>query len=271
MKKLLALILAAVCIFAAASVPVYALTANGSWGEVPLYKGAITLDGKLDDIYKEGLILKTADNAGCSATLYLIHDGACLWLLADCKSAYALGDYNKANESSNAWKTTANEVMLDWNNAAGDANAFHKYIAWFTGEYWGFRQAKPEDIEVKATVDKGAQTFIIEYKCPFKGPAKTGSEVGFNFMLDCDKNMGANATSERVISYLLDGIANEYDKYKNITLSTKEIALKVETTAAAKPAADANKPAAAQTFDPAAVFMAAALLSGAALVIKKRK
>ncbi len=278
MKKLFVLLLAIMMV--ASIVPVHAITANGILGDVPQYKGTITIDGKKDAIYDKGLILevKAGDGKGnkseSTGKLYFLHDGAALYILFEGKSAYPLSDYNPANVNSNAWKTTALEVMFDWTNDAKNQNTTKKYICWYDGQYWAFRDNnKTTDIEFKATVDKAAKTFVMEYKCPFRDGAAVGKEIGFNAMYDSDKTMGASTTSTRTIAYLYEGVDNNGSQFKNLKLSANEVTAAAATTKAAATAASAAKTTtAAKTVD-ASVVIAATLITAAAaaIVLKKRK
>ena len=49
MKKVFSLLLAAALVLCAMTVTVFAAPGNASYGDVPLYKGGITIDGKMDE------------------------------------------------------------------------------------------------------------------------------------------------------------------------------------------------------------------------------
>ncbi len=281
MKKLFVLLLSVMMV--AAIVPVHAITKNGILGDVPQYKGTITIDGKKDAIYDKGLILdvkegRDQDRSESTGKLYFLHDGAALYIIFEGKSAYPLGDYNPANVNSNSYKTTALEVMIDWTNAATSNAQTKKYICWYDGQYWAFRDNnKTTDIEYKATVDKANKTFVMEFKCPFREGAAVGKEIGFNSMFDSDKTMGASTTSTRTIAWLYVGVDNNGAQFKNLKLSAKEVAADTTNAAAATTKAAATNAAtktttAAKTAD-ASVVIAAALVTAAAaaIVLKKRK
>ena len=109
MKRISVLLIALLMI--AAVLPVNALTKNGSYGEVPLYKGAITIDGKKDAIYDKGLILPIdkyieSTKSESSGKLYILHDGSFLYVLFEAKSAYELTDYNPKYSQKDAYQTT---------------------------------------------------------------------------------------------------------------------------------------------------------------------
>ena len=278
MKKFLVLALALVCVLGV--LPVSALTKNGSFGDVPLYKGTITIDGKKDAIYDKALKINTAPHSDStkgdsSAVVSLLHDGSNLYVLVECKSAYALGDYNESYKDSNAWKTTGIEIITDWTNAAAGQNDCYKYKSWFTSDIWFSLKAAKDDVEFKATVDKAAKTFIMEYKFKFLAGAKTGSEIGFNLMFDSDKTMGAKSDATRTIASILPGVDNNGSQFKNITLSSKEVKAEVATTAAttaaAKTTTTTKTTTAAKTADASVVVAVVSVVALAGIVVAKKR
>ncbi len=278
MKKFLVLALALILVLG--MVPVAAVTANGTYGEVPLYKGTITIDGKKDAIWSKALQLKInqSKDAGSksesSGTLYLLHDDNALYLLFEAKSGYALTEYNQSYENGKAYSTTAAEVNLDWTNKAASNADCKKYICWFDGQYWAYRGNKDiKEVEYKVTVDKAAKTFIMEWKCPYMDGAKSGNDIGLNFIFDSDKTMGKDANATRTIVYLDSTVDdNNGSKFKSVTLSTsKEV--KDDAPAAAATTKAATTTTAAKTADMGIISAMAALAasSAAVLSLKKRK
>ena len=270
MKKFTAIALTTAALAGMLTMPAAALTKNGSWGEVPLYKGNITIDGKADAIYAQGLTLDCSEDYKASfatdttAKITLLHDGAHLYVLVDVKSGNPLTDYNpKYASAKQAWNTTGAEVMIDWSNDAAGQDQIHKYMGWFNSNIYGdFLAAGKESAVIadyKATVNKDAKTWTAEFKLNFMEGAKTGSEIGFNTMIDSDANMGAANDAKRQICCMTPGVSNHGDKYKNVTLSAKEIKA---------PAAPAKAPA---TADPIGTALAALMLSGAAAAVLKKK
>ena len=283
MKRISVLLIALLMI--AAVLPVNAITANGSYGEVPLYKGAITIDGKKDAIYDKGLILpidKYIDStkSESSGKLYILHDGSFLYVLFEAKSAYELTDYNPKYSQKDAYQTTGIQINMDWTNAATDGKANHKYDAFFDGRYWpspDTPKAKEDDVEFKATVDKAAKTFVMEFKFKFQEGTKTGSEIGFNFVFDSDKTMGPDKNATRTVARLTtEGNFNNGADYKNITFSSKEViaaaaAAAATTKAAATAAAKTGTTTAAKTADASVIIAAVVVSAAAAAVVLKKK
>ncbi len=269
MKKFLVLVLALVLVLGA--IPVSAITAKGSFGEVPLYKGTITVDGKKDAIYDKALKINTqpfndASKGDSSAVVSLLHDGSNVYVLVECKSAYPLGDYNQTYAGGNSWNTTGLEVLFDWTNKAASQSDCWKYRTWFTGEIWYSLKSAAGDADYKVTVDKNAKTFTAEFKFGFKEGVKTGSEVGFNLMYDSDKTMGASSNATRTIAGITPGVDNNGSLFKNITFSAKEVqadAPKTTTTAASATTAP-------KTADASALLVLAAAAACAGCVYTRK-
>ncbi len=276
MKKLLSLALAALMLLTLA-VSVSAKTANGSFGNVPLYTGGITIDGKADEAYAYGLKIdcsvdfKESFATDTTAEYQLLHDGKNLYALLTVKSANPLTEYNpKYVNVDQCWNTTCCELMIDWSNDAAGQDDTYKYMSLFTGEIFGTFLANGKEsstVTYKSTVDKNAKIWVAEFKLPFQETAKTGAEIGINSIIDTDANMGKSNDAKRQICCMIAGVSNPGDKFKNVTLSATEAAVpkKEEPKAAA-----ATTTTAAKTPDLFAVVLASAALSGAALVVCKK-
>ncbi len=284
MKKLIVLILVLLC--AMTVLPVSALTANGSFGSVPLYKGGITIDGKKDAAYDLGLKVDASKDysdkfkTDTEGQIWLLHDGTYLYMFLDVKSGNALSDYNQKYAGENMWNTTCLELMIDWSNDAKTQSDIHKLMMWYTGEitgtFLGLKKEKDLVADSKTTVDKAAKKFTIELKLKMMEGAKTGSEIGFNAMINSDASMGPDKDATRQICATTPGVSNDGSKYLNVTLSSKEVALATTaaatTKAAATTAVKAAATTAAKTADASVVIAAAAVLAlSAAVVLKKRK
>ena len=81
MKKIAALLAVVMCLCALAA-PVAALSSVGDYGKVPMVDGTITVDGKIDAIYKKGLKIEIAGDYGAeqyytdsTGNAYLLQDG----------------------------------------------------------------------------------------------------------------------------------------------------------------------------------------------------
>ena len=287
MKKLLVVLLAALCVMAV--LPVSALTKNGSLGTVPLYKGTITVDGKKDAIYDKGLKVAVDQNfsdaykTNTKGTVYMLHDGTYLYMLIHVDSANPLGEYNPEYKTS-LWKTTAVEVQMDWSNdataKANNAKELFKLDANYIGDnYYGeFLAAdaaalKAWIVDLKCTNDKNAKTYDMEIKMKFQEGAKAGSEVGMQIMIDSDPNMGAKNTSTQCqIACIVPNCSNDGSGFKNFKLG--DAATEVTTAAATtKAAATAAKTTAtsAKTADTSVVVALVATIALAGVVVCKKK
>ena len=144
MKRIAVIAMAVAMIVCALALPASAATANGLWGEVPLYKGTITVDGKMDDIYAQALKIQTSKepynekNASeASATLYVLHDSKNLYVLIDVNNVYPITEYNPEYAGDKAWNSTAIEFFLDWTDKAAKSKDTYKYVARLDGEFYG--------------------------------------------------------------------------------------------------------------------------------------
>ena len=276
MKKFATLAMAVVMIVCALALPVSAVTANGTLGEVPLYKGTITLDGKKDAAYDLGLKLTTKkqDKAqgDSTADVTLLHDGKNVYVLVEGKSAYELGEYNPKYDGSKSWNTTCIELFFDWSDKAAAAADGYKYYGRLDGATFGVYKGADkhnEHISMKVTVDKAAKTFVMEFVCPMQEGVTTGNNVGFHLIFDSDKTMAKDKNATRTNSAITPNAGNDAQKFPSIILSNKEVKLAASTTAATqKPTATGS---AAQTFDAGIVLAVVAAAAGAGVVVSKKR
>jgi len=289
MKRIAVIAMAVAMIVCALALPASAATANGLWGEVPLYKGTITVDGKMDDIYAQALKIQTSKepynekNASeASATLYVLHDSKNLYVLIDVNNVYPITEYNPEYAGDKAWNSTAIEFFLDWTDKAAKSKDTYKYVARLDGEFYGKNLAADNltGITYKVTVDKAANKYMAEFCFPFVNVA-SGANIGLHCNLDADKTMGKDTAATRTIAGLIPGAGNDPTPWKSITLSTKEVKLPEVTTTAATTAAETTTAAttkapetpeaSAQTFDAAVVLAVVAAAAGAGVVVSKKR
>ncbi|MBE6559913.1 MAG: hypothetical protein E7662_02205 [Ruminococcaceae bacterium] len=278
MKRLAVMAMALVMIVCALALPASAVTANGLYGNVPLYKGTINVDGKMDEIYKQGLKIEAVDYSekyasDSRADVYLLHDGKNLYVLIDAKSGYPISDYNPKYDGAASWNTTCIEFFLDWSDAAAKAADGYKYYARLDGGLFGGYKAadKPESqTTYKVTVDKATGKFVMEFQFPMRDGAATGKNIGINMMFDSDKTMGKDKNATRSIRGILPGVGNDAQKFKSVTLSNTEVKLAAATTAATTKA-PATKPTAPATFDAGIVLAVVAAAAGAGVVVSKKR
>ena len=277
MKKFATLAMALVMIVCALALPVSAVTANGTLGEVPLYKGAITLDGKKDEAYSLGLKLTTkvqdTNKGESTADVTLLHDGKNVYVLVEGKSAYPLGEYNPKYDGTKSWNTTCIELFFDWSDRAAAAADAYKYYGRLDGAIDGVYKAAgvaAEHIQMKVTVNKDAKTFVMEFVAPMRDGAATGSNVGFHVIYDSDKTMAKDKNATRTTSAITPNAGNAAEKFPSLILSNKEVKLAASTTAATTKA-PSTKPTSPATFDAGIVLAVVAAAAGAGVVVSKKR
>lgn len=273
MKKLFTLIMAGL-LTAAMIAPVSAAPGNGSYGEVPLYKGGITVDGQMDEAYSLALKIDASHDyndayaTDTTADLYLLHDGEYLYILYDVKSAFDIdpANYNPANANANdSYKGSGTELYFDWANDL----TMVKLEGWIDGQYWGSAGTVAADNEkvyiadYKTTYDVAAKTYKMEWKLPMQG-ASIGDEVGFYVMVTSNKDM-FNGEQETICT-TTPGLANNVSGFLNITISGNEVALPEP-----EPEVVEEIAAAPQTFDAGVIAAVVAIVSAAGYAISKKR
>ncbi|MBE6551445.1 MAG: hypothetical protein E7665_04845 [Ruminococcaceae bacterium] len=278
MKKL-SLALAILMIALALAVPASAAKGKGSFGEVPLYKGGITVDGKIDEAYtKLGLKVDcTLDfddgryKSDTEAWIYVLHDGEYLYIAFDVNDPYDIDvkNYPEAHANSdNSWRQSGVELFIDWTNGGAK---FAKYQTWIDGRSWTEGTAKGKETtyykEVKTTYNVSAKNYVIEMKLPIMEGAKTGSEIGFNAMITSNDSLAAG--NQDHVCCTLAGVSGDVGAYKNVTLSSTEVKMpeppKEEPKEEQKPTENPT------TGDPITVLAIIAAVSGAGVVISKKR
>lgn len=253
MKKIFSFALAALLCTAAATVGVSAHKDFASWGDVPRTSEKIVLDGKLDEIYSQGLVvdIDIADGNHATGKAYM------LWADDGLYCAIEVNDPEicALDLSKNAWELDGVEITYDWKN---DGSTRHKWMIHYDGTVVKAGDATEEAIEVKAT--KTDSSYIIESKAALPDGVTAGSGIGINLLLD--DMSGGNSTRTIVRSKQSGGASeNEVAKFDYVTLSADKVSLKKEEAPTQ----------AAQTADVSTVAALLTAVSGAALMLKKRK
>ncbi len=263
------------CFLALCMIPINAMPGKDDLGKIPLYKGKITVDGKVDEAYTLGLkldidkVYTDATKSASTATLKLLHDGAHIYAVVELKSGYPLTDINPTYDNNTAWNTTSCQLAIDWANKGENA---YDMMALYNNHVFGARAAAEKETEYlvayASSVDYAAKTAVFEYELNFMEGAKTGSAVGLCGMVNSDSDMGPSKTAKRTIISTQPGVAvSKYNLYGNVTLSADEVKL---PTAEAKQSQTAVS-AAAKTADMTGLLLAAALsMTAAAFTAKKR-
>lgn len=255
MKKIFSIGLATLICAAALTANVSAHKDFKSWGDIPKTATKITLDGKLDEIYKKGLVVDVnlADGGKTGAA-----SGKAYFVWADdgiyCAVEVNDPDICALDASKNAWDQDGIELTYDWKN---DGSTRHKWMIHYDGTVVKAGDATVEAIEVKAT--KTDKSYIIETKAALPDGVKAGSGIGVNLLLD---DMSDGNKTRTIVRTAQSGGAkeNEVAKFDYITLSDKKVEITAKPTTTAPATADLSI---------AAAVLAAA--SGAVVVTKKRK
>jgi hypothetical protein len=256
MKKLINLALAVLIMVGILTLGVSAHKDFKSWGNVPSTDNKITLDGKIDDIYKKGLIVDVATRTdgktgGATGKAYLVYSGSTLYC------AFEVNDPEicPADNAKNAWENDGIEVTLDWKN---DGSTRHKWMIRYDGNTVPAGDGKVEEVKVAVTSTK--TSYIIEMAITLPEGVKAGSQIGINLLID---DMTEGGKTRGIIRSVQSGNAteNEVAKFDYIVLSSDKVSV-------AAPAASTSSP---KTFDPVAAFFAVSAVSAAGILVLKKK
>ena len=285
MKKLLSKVITAALVLSSLAITAYAAPDKGSYGEVPMVKGDIVIDGKMDEIYNLGLKIDASEAyadsyaSDTTAELYLLHDGAYLYVFYNVNSAFDIdpAKYNPDNaNAADSWKSSGTELFIDWANDGTNA----KMHGWIDGRMWGAGGTAcegNEDLYVadyKTTYDIAAKTYTMEWKLPMLEGAGVGSEVGFYVMITSNEDMTDGV--QQTICTTTPGLANMPAEFLNITLSDTVVELApevVEEPAPAETTATESVTAveAPKTFDAGVIAVIAAVVSAAGYSLTKKR
>ncbi len=274
MKKILSLALV-VMMVAACAVTAFAAESGTSYGNVPKTSEKITVDGKMDDIYKKGLAIKSLSKddkgnaASASFTAYLLWNGTdTIYCYADIvDSTYY--DHSKAATAPSAWNTDSLELFLDYSNKVARTRDQYRLDLLGTPTYYDTTTYTGADVAkfgftgyAASKTDKG---YGVEFQLKAYKEAIAGDmKVGFHLMLN---DMQLDGTTRIMVHS--DACNNTPDKFGYITLSNT--AVKVDATTAATQKAPATSGSSAATFDAGIVLAVVAAAAGAGVVVSKKK
>lgn len=274
MKKILSLALVALML-AALAVPAFAAESGKAYGNVPKTSESIKVDGKMDSIYKKGLVIKSLTktekgaDAAASFTAYLLWNGKdTIYCYADIVDP-TYYDHSKAATAPSAWNTDSLELFLDYSNKVARTRDQYRIDLLGTATYYDTKtytgkEAAPFGFAgyAAAKTDKG---YAVEFQIKAYKEAIAGDmKVGFHLMLN-DMELDGK-TRNNVHS---DACNNTPAKFGYITLSNT--AVKVDVTTAATTKAPAQKPTSPATFDAGIVMAVVAAVAGAGVVVSKKK
>ncbi len=278
MKKLTSLVLVLLMI-ASLAVTVFANADGNKWGDIPLYKGEIKLDGKIDEIYSQGLAVKlnktTSGTPKASGVAYLLWGNNKLYMAAEVTDPEIV----PVDTAKNIYENEAIEYIVDLLNNGSTKNAY-KVMVSAQDNRLDFRYAaSAKNAQSACTMTKTGYIVEVVYdlaEAALVAP-KAGVNLGINIVID-DITGGGTRNSVGPVHKNNPG-TNEAKKYDYATLSDKEVKVEAATTKPAettKPAAQTQKPAssttAPATFDAFAVIAVVAAASlGGVVVSKKRK
>lgn len=258
MKKIISLAMAAMLTVGSMVIGVSAHKDYKSWGNVPTTDTKITLDGKIDEIYKKGLVIDIATRTdgvtgGATGKAYFIWSGSNIYCAIEVKDA----DICALDDAKNAWEQDGIELTYDWKN---DGSTRHKWTVRYDGRVTKSGDATDDETKVAAVKSDGS--YVIEVVTTLPDGVKAGSQIGINVLID---DMSNNNAARGIIRSVQSGNAteNEVAKFDYIVLSADKVAVE-----AAKPT---TPPAAAQTADALSLTVAAAAIGAAGIVVFRKK
>ncbi|MBE6560755.1 MAG: hypothetical protein E7662_06490 [Ruminococcaceae bacterium] len=276
MKKIAALLAVVMCLCALAA-PVAALSSVGDYGKVPMYDGTITVDGKIDAIYKKGLKIEIAGDYGAESyytdstgNAYLLHDGKYIYVALEMDNKYPLGEYLEATQSA-AHKETGFELYFDWadKGVKTDSSKFTIWAnAWNTIDTKSFGSMS-KIVECKSVQDAAKKTYVVEVKVSIPDTVKTGAKIGWAVAVAANDDPKNPKQQHIAVPTLLNlkKVCNAPDQWASFTLDSTKVA----DTTAATTKAPASTGSSAATFDAGIVLAVVAAAAGAGVVVSKKR
>ncbi len=277
MKKITSLILA-LLMTASLAVTVFANADGNKWGDIPLYKGEIKLDGKIDEIYSQGLTVKldkaTSGTPKATGVAYLLWGNNKLYMAAEVTDPEIV----PVDTTKNIYENEAIEYIVDLLNNGSTKNAY-KVMVSAQDNRLDFRYvASAKNAQSACTMTKTGYIVEVVYdlaEAALVAP-KAGVNLGINIVID--DITGKDTRNSVGPTHKNNPGTNDTKKYDYATLSDKEVKVEATTKPAetTKPAAQTQKPAvtpaAPATFDAVTVIAVVAAASlGGVVVSKKRK
>ena len=271
MKKLLTSLICASMVLTAFGVSTAAAESGTAYGEVPATSESISIDGKKDEIYDQGLKITIADPDSGTPDDPTTGEAWLLWNGSDTLYAYVEvedSDIIIYDGTPNAWDTDSVELFLDYSNAVARTRDQYRIDIKGVATYYDTTTYTNDDAKAYGfenwAVSEMDGGYAVEFELKaYNESIEADMDIGFHLMIN---NMVTEGTRGMVHS---DPCGNAPEKFGYITLSgdTVEIAAPEET------ANVEGSEQAAQTSDlsiaVAAVSLAAATLTLVAL--KKRK
>lgn len=267
MKKLLVSLLLGAMLLALA-LPVSA-AAGGD-----ILMGTPTVDGKLDDIYKQSVSIdskgSTINKSGAGfdapemgGITYLLYDAKYLYICTVVKDAKVIESDDAYIKEANPWKNDTVENYVDWDGKITAAADAYKVAAdGYAKKLYGGTSITGGTAKATRTSDG----YIVEIAIP--NLKKTGDTIVYGLQIN-----NINAADRATALYLRCGFNTHKLSDKKVTLPVVTTAATTKAAAATTAKAAASTTKAAQTADMSVVvaLVSVALSSGAVLSIKKRK
>ena len=279
MKKF-ALIMAVLTILTVLALPVAAISTAKNIGELPQTTEKITIDGKKDTIYDQGMKFdctlpndasKTTDS---TVKAYLLYDGkktfyAFVEVVDKTPVAWTEDQYKKS-----PWSIDSIEIFFDFNNDGKDRDQYRidcggkptyydsstKYdgLDKYGFDAWGFQ--------------KTSTGYCVEFKITdYRNQVKVGGQVGIDWQINDMKDASTRIVYNYKSSLESKGAVGKLDY---ITLGSKVVTVPVATTtkaAATSAAKAATTTTAAKTADASVIVAAVAVVALAGVVVCKKK
>jgi len=268
MKKLVSAILcASLLVGTALGFHTVAAEKGGEIGKVPVTSDKITVDGKMDEVYKQGLKLLFTNEWANSKDKTLKNDSVAYMLWDGKENFYIFADIIDATPGvradKNAWSIDCLEVFFDYDNkGASKVQLRVDYEGAISGTSGNEAETQKDGLIATKVVknDKG-YTVEMQVKAMQSNTAKTitaGQKIGFqSFISNFFKK---DTTVLQNVNYCGAGQSGNAD-WGYITLSADKVAAPVAKTTTK----------AATTLDAGIITAAMALASASAAIVFKKK
>jgi len=268
MKKLTALVLA-LLMAASLSLIVSANSDGNKWGDIPLYNGEIKLDGEIDPIYFDGLVIDIKDRRdagkGATGTAYFLWGNNKLYVAVDVTDA----DIVPVNPAVNTYKNESIEFVLDFLNKGDSKNAGKIMLSAEDNRLEYRYEAKEGCVKTACTMNDDGYIFEVIYDLSTQTFAAPKAGVNYGIVLTLNDIQGKDTRTNTYSPSKNGAGTNDVAKYDYVTLSGTEVKLVEAPAKTDAPAASVKAPATADMGILAVIALAAAF--GGAAVSGKRK
>lgn len=267
MIKILASALLITSLVATSITSAFAIEGGTAYGNVPKTTETITMDGKMDAVYKEGLVVKSlavdekGNAATASFTAYLLWNGTdTIYCWADIVDSTPYD----APADAQAWDTDSLELFIDYSNKLSRTRDQYRVDIDGVGTYYETKTLTNEECLPYGFIGYAAEKTSTGYSVEFamkayKETIAAGQNLGFHLMLN-DMISAGNR-----VNIHSDACNNTPNKFGYITLSDTTVKAPAATTTTT------TTPTAPATFDISVVLAAVAAVAGAGVVVSKKK